>query len=144
LSDNERGEEKESPESPSPSSTISRRKMLAAIGLTGAAAIAGYSALLRSGAAAAPAAAPEDEGGAAMNAANVFQTVSDMKQAASISEGMQLSTMGYFEPGDGGGAQYIVVSLRMPEDGGSVIGLSGGLLARLLPNCRYDRRACSK
>ncbi|CAG7618924.1 hypothetical protein ACFQI7_03035 [Paenibacillus allorhizosphaerae] len=113
--------------------TISRRKLLASIGLTGAAAVAaGYAGFIQSGNDTPKTdTAEEPERRKEMN---YFLTVGELKAAASgLSDGMLVRTMGYYEPGDGGGAEYVIASTNVPEDGGAVHKLQGGLMARLLP-----------
>ncbi|WP_218089904.1 hypothetical protein [Paenibacillus solanacearum] len=113
--------------------TISRRKLLASIGLTGAAAVAaGYAGFMQSGSA--PAQTNAAEQPERRKDMIYFLTVGDLKAAASgLSDGMLVRTMGYYEPGDGGGAEYVIASTNVPEDGGAIHKLQGGLMARLLP-----------
>jgi hypothetical protein len=67
----------------------------------------------------------------------LYESVADMKADANLGDGMLASTSGYFEPGDGGGADYAIRSGTLAEDGGSVIQLATtGLQAILLPGDR--------
>ena len=60
-------------------------------------------------------------------------TLAELKNAPDLSEGMIVRTTGYHTAGDGGGAEYVVKADTRPADGGSVINLSNGLQAHLLP-----------
>lgn len=120
-------------------SMLSRRQLLAALGGAGAAAAAqslmsgpvfgdtvsgavyGYSG-------AAPCCRP-------------YAAVSDMQADGELEDGMLVRTFGYYEPGDGGAADYAIRNGSLPVDNGSVIALSGGLQALLLPGAaiRYKQ-----
>lgn len=61
-----------------------------------------------------------------------FNNVTDMKNAGGLSVGRKARTLGYYEPGDGGGNDYEVVAATVgANDDGSFINLSAsGLQAR--------------
>lgn len=60
------------------------------------------------------------------------ESVAKMKSETALKEGMIVRTAGYYEPGDGGGADYIVKQGTLAEDLGSVVNLNGGLQSVLL------------
>jgi len=137
---------------------VSRRQLLAAFGMASAA-LAAQSILTGQGAAAAqnPTVSGSTYGGSgtvtgATYNSNVpgsgyphhllYETVAEMKADANLADGLLASTSGYYEPGDGGGADYVIRSGTLPEDGGGVISLSAnGLQAVLLPgdSIRYKQ-----
>lgn len=59
-------------------------------------------------------------------------TVAQMKANIELYDGMVVNTAGYYTPGDGGGAQYLIGSTSLPSDEGSIIGLDNGLQANLI------------
>lgn len=110
ITDNERGSGK---------TRLSRRKMLAILGTTGAALAAGSTAVW---------ATSHQTGSGHMNV-----TLLELTSAPDLEENQIVRTTGYYAAGDGGGAEYIIRTAQLPEDGGSVINLLGGLQAHLLP-----------
>lgn len=62
----------------------------------------------------------------------VFDSVAALKAAAELTAGVKCRTLGYYEPGDGGGNDYEIVAAGTgTDDGGSHIDLAGsGLQAR--------------
>jgi hypothetical protein len=104
---------------------ISRRNLLALLGTAaGAALTAGASS-----------AAFSRRSGRNENAGSsvVHLTFQDMRADESLTEGMTVRTLGYYEPGDGGGGEYIVKADQSRADGGSVTNLKNGLQGHLLP-----------
>ncbi|RKN78812.1 hypothetical protein [Paenibacillus ginsengarvi] len=71
----------------------------------------------------------------------LYESVAAMVADTNLTDGLLASTAGYFEPGDGGGSAYIIQSGTQTEDGGSVITLTNGLQAILLPgdSIRYKQ-----
>ena len=124
-----------------------RRKLLATLGAAGAA-LAAHTVLSKSGLHAEEATVTRDvydrlgkngyPPGQAMNNGVIrltYGSVADMTADSLLADGMLVSTAGYYEPGDGGAANYIIKAGSEPEDGGSVINLQhGGLQAILLPD----------
>ncbi|CAG7628742.1 hypothetical protein ACFQI7_15555 [Paenibacillus allorhizosphaerae] len=66
----------------------------------------------------------------------LYSSVAAMKADTGLTDGAYASTAGYFEPGDGGGSDYIIRTGTLTEDGGSVITLTAGMQAALLPGDR--------
>ncbi len=65
------------------------------------------------------------------NSAAVFNSVAEMAGATWLTIGKKVRTLGYYAAGDGGGNDYDITTGFDPEDGGSIIDLSGsGLQAR--------------
>lgn len=62
-----------------------------------------------------------------------FDTVSDMQAATNLIDGSYARTLGYYSVKDGGDALYKIEESSETEDGGSVINLTGGLQAKLIP-----------
>lgn len=69
-----------------------------------------------------------------LNALWCFNSVNDMKQATNLIEGSFAKTLGYYEPNDGGGSNYIIVSGDFTEDNGNYIKLNNNLYAKLIYN----------
>ncbi|CAG7639787.1 hypothetical protein ACFQI7_30000 [Paenibacillus allorhizosphaerae] len=71
----------------------------------------------------------------------LYESVAAMQADTSLTDGLLASTAGYYEPGDGGGANYTIGASALPEDGGGVIALANGLQALLLPgdSIRYKQ-----
>ncbi|MBD2864900.1 right-handed parallel beta-helix repeat-containing protein [Paenibacillus oceani] len=69
-----------------------------------------------------------------------YASIAAMKQDMHLSAGMLVCTVGYYEAGDGGCAEYIIQASSLPDDGGSVIHLQNGLQAILIAceqiNCK--------
>ena len=64
-----------------------------------------------------------------------YDCVADMKADTTLNGGGAARTLGYYEPGDGGGAIYnIVDDSSLVDDGGSVHDLENGLKAKLVTN----------
>ena len=62
-----------------------------------------------------------------------YDCVADMKADTTLNGGGAARTLGYYEPGDGGGAIYnIVEDNTLVDDGGSVHDLDNGLKAKLV------------
>ncbi|WP_139602588.1 hypothetical protein [Paenibacillus hemerocallicola] len=112
-------------------SALSRRKLLAALGGAGAA-LAGSTLLLESGWGQSIAEATYG-GGSSTGCCRKYASVNDMKADTSLVADALVHTAGYYDPGDGGAADYIVQAGALAEDGGSVIALQNGLQAILLP-----------
>lgn len=71
----------------------------------------------------------------ARNRIVVFNNLSDMKKNTKIKAGYTLKTLGYYNTGDGGEAEYTVVTNILEDlapDDGSVIRLQNNLYAKLL------------
>ncbi|MEF3313379.1 hypothetical protein PV433_31300 [Paenibacillus sp. GYB004] len=98
---------------------LSRRKMLAILGTTGAAIAAGSTAVW----------ATSHQAGSG----NMQVTLLELSSVPDLEENQIVRTTGYYTAGDGGGAEYIIRTAQLPEDGGSVINLANGLQAHLLP-----------
>lgn len=63
-----------------------------------------------------------------------FNTINDIK-TSHIGAGKYISTLGYFLPNDGGGANYYTVDdSTLIDDGGGVIAIGGNIKAKLIPN----------
>ena len=62
----------------------------------------------------------------------VFDTVADMTSAPLLFDGMTCRTLGFYEVGDGGGAEYRVISSDIAANGMDVIACHGGLKAQLI------------
>lgn len=61
-----------------------------------------------------------------------FNNVEEMKADNTLKEGDMVITLGYYEPNDGGGAEYKVINDNsLEDDGGSIIALNNGLKAQL-------------
>ncbi|RKN78811.1 hypothetical protein [Paenibacillus ginsengarvi] len=106
-------------------SSMSRRKMLAFVGVAGAAAltIGGSTAFI----------ARKQASGSKEEPAPESYTLTELKQASGLRENAVIRTTGYYESGDGGGAEYIIRADKSLPDGGSVVDLQNGLQAHLLP-----------
>ena len=61
-----------------------------------------------------------------------FNTVAEMKNSLLLTAGSCAITLGYYEAGDGGGANYIISGTPSTVDNGSVIALSNGKYAKLV------------
>ena len=61
-----------------------------------------------------------------------FSNIEKMKLERNFTEKSYVTTTGYYEAGDGGGANYIIKKTSLPHDNGSVINLSDGFQAHLL------------
>lgn len=62
----------------------------------------------------------------------VIDTAVALQSAQNLVPGMIVKTLGYFAVGDGGGAEYTISNDGATIDGGSVLGLQGGLRAHLV------------
>lgn len=114
---------------------MSRRKMLAAMGVAGLAVASGTAgAFINRGGKADETVMAQDEG-ETMNF-RVYDTLADMAQDPELKGGTYAKTMGYYKPGDGGGAEYIVEQseYKRNTDSGSVIGLANEKHYALLTN----------
>lgn len=60
-----------------------------------------------------------------------FNTIADMK-AASLKDNDMVITLGYYEPNDGGGAEYKIVNGQYTDDGGSYHKINNNLFAELI------------
>ena len=60
----------------------------------------------------------------------IYNSVAEMKQDSSLKEGVLARALGYYTPGDGGGAEYLIAK-RDTESQPGHIELAGGLSARL-------------
>ncbi|MDF2661323.1 MAG: hypothetical protein K0Q94_4114 [Paenibacillus sp.] len=69
-----------------------------------------------------------------------YPSAADMKADPGLTAGAYACTAGYYEPGDGGAADYRIESGALSEDGGSVIVLQNGLFALLLPGSSVNYR----
>lgn len=114
------------------SPAFSRRKLLTALGGAGAA-LAGSSLLLETSWGQSVTGAIYGNGSSQPRCCRAYASVSDMKADATLAAGALVHTAGYYAPGDGGAADYIVQAGSLPEDGGGVIDLQNGLQAILLP-----------
>ena len=105
-----------------------RRRTALALFAVGGVALTGTSAVAAS--------SSGEKDPAAQPLGQTFRSVAAMQQAQGLKEGMIASTLGYFEPGDGGTAFYMVsLAGKGPEaNGGDVIALRGKLQAELLPD----------
>lgn len=112
-------------------SALSRRKLLAALG-GGGAALAGSSLLLESGWGQSIAEATYGGGSPLTSCCRGYASVNDMKADTKLTAGALVHTAGYYAPGDGGAADYIVQAGTLADDGGGVIALQNGLQAILL------------
>ena len=66
--------------------------------------------------------------------ARFYNSVAEMKADTTLKDGMCAVTLGYYEPNDGGGSDYII-RIKKPdesEDGGSIIFINHNLVARLV------------
>ena len=61
-----------------------------------------------------------------------YDTVADMKADLKLKAGDMAVTLGYYEPNDGGAAEYRIVSGTHTDDGGSYHELSNSLFAELI------------
>lgn len=114
---------------------LSRRKVLAAMGVAGLAVASGTAgAFINRGV------DPNDESAAAadqeMTNYRVYDTVEEMRQDPGLIGGTYAKTMGYYKPGDGGGAEYVIIESEYSRnaDGGSVIELANEKHYALLTN----------
>ena len=68
----------------------------------------------------------------------VFKTVNDLKGAMGLANNDECRTLGYYEPNDGGGADYVIVNTldpdagEVPDDGGIIETGTTGLYAKLI------------
>lgn len=63
-----------------------------------------------------------------------YDTVADMKADTKLKNGDMAITLGYYEPNDGGGAEYKIINGNYIDDGGSYHELNNGLWAELIIN----------
>lgn len=70
----------------------------------------------------------------AMNLPIVYESVAEMKADSLLSAGMTAQTLGYYSPNDGGAGTYIIRAKADGDvdDGGSLHGLTSGLIAELV------------
>ncbi len=61
----------------------------------------------------------------------VYETVKDLKQDGGLKAGNFARTLGFYEVGDGGGAEYVIANAKPQETSGSII-LSNGLYCTLI------------
>ena len=65
----------------------------------------------------------------------IYQSVAEMKADTNLKEGMAVSTLGYYEPNDGGAAKYNIVNDEtLIDDGGTVHVLANNMRAKLIIN----------
>lgn len=64
--------------------------------------------------------------------AKKIDSLASLKMTQNIKENDLFSTLGYYSLGDGGGADYVIKTTALTEDGGSVITLQNGLQAHLI------------
>lgn len=102
--------------SPNTTQNPGRRKAIRALGLAGMVSAAGV----------AGAAAP-----AKRTAQAIFNTADELRRDSSLKPGSVARTMGYYQPGDGGGAEYLIRSGK-PEVPVGAIALSAELHASLI------------
>lgn len=74
---------------------------------------------------------PDDGNDSTPKDRTIQETVETMKKA-DLKEGDYVKTEGYYSPGDGGNAEYIIKKTEDPDDDGSVINLKGDLQAHLV------------
>jgi hypothetical protein len=60
----------------------------------------------------------------------IFNTVGEMKQDRSLKEGVLIRVLGYYTPGDGGGAEYLIGRSSLEPEEGQIV-IAGGLYASL-------------
>jgi hypothetical protein len=114
---------------------ISRRKLLASLGIAGVSLALGASFAhdSRNGDA-----GDDGDGGSmgqSLQGLNVQGlTLQSLREDAAQQEGVIVSTFGYSQVGDGGAASYVISRTDEPEDDGSIINLLNGLQAHLLPS----------
>ena len=70
----------------------------------------------------------------ASNNVLVFNNVAEMKSSNKVKSGYTIKTLGFYEPNDGGGADYLVTNDKGEDeaDEASIIALQKGLYAKLL------------
>ncbi|MDF2713086.1 MAG: hypothetical protein K0R28_11 [Paenibacillus sp.] len=126
---------------------ISRRHLLAAFGIAGAA-VATHSLLgagsgftsgqqsdsYGAGGNVNQAVYGESGSGDAACCHRMYTSTLDMKADTALTASMFASTAGYYAAGDGGHGLYLIQASMSTEDGGSVITLDNGLQALLLPD----------
>ncbi len=108
--------------------SIRRRTALALFAMTGVT-LTGSTSM-------AAASSSSDEDSETEPLGRTFASVAAMQHSQGIKKGMIASTLGYFEPGDGGTAMYIVKPAEKDQaaNGGDIIALSEKLQAHLLPD----------
>lgn len=112
---------------------VNRRQFIAVLGGAGAAMLS--QPLVTSLASSVTGTTYGEEGGSWRTDVQLhYATVAVMQSDLQLAEGMFAATAGYFNPGDGGAAQYAVMAAGTGQaDGGSLIDLANGLQAQLLP-----------
>lgn len=126
---------------------ISRRRLLATIGIAGATAASHAWLGAGAGFASEQQGTPAGEGGTVTGAVygetgsggsaccnRMYASLSDMKADLQLADSMLVATAGYYEAGDGGHGLYRIQASSLTADGGSVIALDNGLQAVLLPD----------